>query len=160
MLFPTHLLAGALCGRASRLPPGWAVLGAALPDLLDKPLGTLGVTELYHSVGHSLLFALAVVPLVLFGRAGAAVALGWVSHLALDALHVVLNGRPTDALFLGWPLVVPPSPPKIPPGEFFYHYLGSPSFLLEALLWGAVLFALLTERGRGWLLRGLGTPET
>ena len=62
MLFPTHLAAAALAGRWVRLSPVWLAVGAALPDLVDKPLGTLGVTELFHSVGHSLLFA---VPLLL-----------------------------------------------------------------------------------------------
>lgn len=146
MLFPTHLLAGALLGRATRLPVLPAVVGAALPDLVDKPLGALGVTTLYHSVGHSALLLPVAVVVALTGRRGLALAAGWAAHLGLDALHVVLNGRASDALFLGWPLVVPPSPPKIPPGSFFLFYAGSPAFVLELLLWAGVLAALARRR--------------
>lgn len=150
MLFPTHLVAAVLLGRVSRHPVVWLVAGAALPDVVDKPLGSLGVVELYHSVGHSgLVFAAAAVALTLLGRAGAAVAAGWASHLLLDAVHVVVNGRPTDALFLAWPLTLPPDPLGIPPGEFFWYYLWSPSFFLEVLLWAglaAVVVRRLSER--------------
>lgn len=162
MLFLTHLVVAAGIGVGSRLRAvsstagsgpqlslsiGWLVVGAALPDLIDKPLGMGGVTELYHSVGHSALVLPVLVGVALTGRRGLALAVGWGSHLFLDALHVVLNGRPSDALFLGWPVVVPPNPPAIPPGEFVWYYLGSPSFYLEVLLWLAV-GALVV-----WLLR-------
>jgi hypothetical protein len=146
VLFPTHLLAAAVLGRVRRLSPLWAVAGAALPDLVDKPLGMLGVTDLYHSVGHSLLLAPLVLLALRSGPAGTALALGWASHLALDALHVVVNGRPDDALFLLWPVVVPPSPPAIPPGAFFFHYLWSPSFVLEVGLWLGVALVVFRRR--------------
>jgi hypothetical protein len=165
VLFPTHLLAAALLGwwlqRAGSTrvvdetglwpavdetglwPLALVVAGAALPDVIDKPLASLGVVELFHSVGHSALFAVVVLPVALSGRAGRAVAVGWASHLLLDAVHVVINGRPDDALFLGWPLVVPPTPLRIPPGEFFFFYLWSPSFFLELLVWaGAAVVAV------------------
>lgn len=153
VLVPTHLVAAvgvgvvarrraalSATGTTSQLPVaiGWLLIGAALPDLIDKPLGMAGITELYHSVGHSLLVLPVVVGVGLTGQQGLSLAWGWGSHLCLDALHVVINGRPTDALFLGWPLVVPPTPPAIPPGAFVWYYLGSPSFFLEVLLWLAV----------------------
>jgi hypothetical protein len=139
MLFATHLLAAALLARLRRLPTSWAVVGAAVPDVVDKPLAMLGVTDLFHSVGHSLLVALLVPVAVRYGPAGVAAALGWASHVALDALHVVVNGRPDDALFLFWPVVVPPTPLDVPPGSFFFYYLGTPSFFLEVGLWLAVV---------------------
>ena len=152
MLFPTHLVAAVglgvgyrLRGRSSSptasqptLTVWWLVVGAALPDLIDKPLGMTGVTELFHSVGHSALMLPVLGVAALVSRRGLALAVGWGSHLVLDALHVGINGRPSDALFLGWPLVVPPTPPAIPPGEFVWVYLGSPSFYFEVLLWLAV----------------------
>lgn len=155
VLFPTHLVAAVGLGVGARLVArpwsassatapqpvlsiGWLGVGAALPDLIDKPLGMAGVTELFHSIGHSAALLPAAIVFGLASRRGVAVAVGWGSHLLLDAVHVVVNGRPTDALFLGWPAVVPPDPPAIPPGEFVWVYLGSPSFSLEVLLWLAV----------------------
>lgn len=135
MLFPTHLVAAALLSRVSTLSPLWLVAGAALPDAVDKPLGLLGVTALFHSIGHSGLLVLLVLPLALWSRAGLATAVGWASHLALDTLHVVVNGRPADAAFLLWPVVTRSDPLAIPPGSFFWYYLGSRSFYLEVAIW-------------------------
>ncbi|WP_049898204.1 hypothetical protein [Halococcus agarilyticus] len=146
MLFPTHLLVAAVVGHESRLSSVWLVVGAAIPDVVDKPLGLLGIADLYHSVGHTALGAPLFVLLALSSRAGLAVAVGWGSHLLLDALHVVLNGRPGDALFLGWPLTVPPDPLGIPPGEFLLFYLWTPSFLVESALWGALALVLVKRR--------------
>jgi len=163
VLFATHLLVAAgigwLSGRprvrrrlaggsrgsaAGALSTGWLVAGAALPDVVDKPLGALGVVDVYQSVGHSaLLVPLAVAAAAASHRCGLAIAVGWGSHLALDALHVTLNGRAGDALFLVWPVLERPDPLAIPPGEFALFYLGSPSFFLEVALWlAAVLLAL------------------
>lgn len=146
MLFLTHLVAAVLLHRATRLSPRWLVVGAALPDVIDKPLGLLGVVDLYHSVGHSGLLAVLLVPVALSGRIGLAVAVGWASHLLLDALHVVVNGRAGDALFLGWPLTVPSDPLAIPPGSFVWYYLGTPSFYLGALLWVVLAAVVVAER--------------
>ena len=156
MLFPTHLAVAAVAGRWTRLSPVLLVVGAALPDLVDKPLGSLGVTALFHSVGHSLLFVLVVGPLALLGRAGVAVALGWASHLLLDVVHVVVNGRPADAVFLAWPVLTPEAPLALPPGAFFYYYLWTPSFFLELALWAVVLAVAGRERRplRRYLRRG------
>lgn len=150
MLFATHLLAAGLLARRVRTSIGWAVVGAALPDLVDKPLASLGVVELFHSVGHSALLAVVMLPVAFLGRAGLAAALGWASHLLLDAFHVVINGRAGDALFLVWPFAVPPTPLAIPPGDFFFYYLWSPSFFVEVAIWtGAVALAVRAVRGRG-----------
>jgi hypothetical protein len=135
VLFVTHLVVAALLGRWSRLAPLWLVVGATIPDAVDKPLAMAGVVDLYHTVGHTALLLPLAVVVAVTGRTGLAVAVGWGSHLFLDALHIVINGRPSDALFLGWPLVVPPTPLAIPPGEFMFYYLWSPSFFLECLIW-------------------------
>lgn len=147
MLFATHLLVAAVVARARGLPVLAAVLGAALPDLVDKPLASLGVVELFHTVGHTALLAPFAVAVALTGRRGLAAAVGWALHLFADAFHVVLNGRPTDALFLFWPLAVPPTPLALPPAEFLWYYLWSPSFFVEGALWLAA-FGLAVERLR------------
>jgi len=161
VLFATHLLVAAGLGWLSghpRLrrysgdsPPlsvWWLVAGAALPDVVDKPLGALGVFDVYQSVGHSaLLVPLAVVVTVAARhRHGLAVAIGWGSHLALDALHMVANGRAGDAAFLAWPLLTRSDPLAIPPGEFALFYVGTPSFFLEAALWLAAVAVALRSR--------------
>jgi len=155
VLFATHLAAAAVLAERSRLAPWPLVAGAALPDLVDKPLASLGVVDLFHSVGHSALLAVVLVPAALVGRRGLALAVGWASHLALDALHVVVNGRPTDALSLGWPLVVPPDPLALPPGEFVLFYLWSPAFFLEFVVWAALVAVLVDAGGLpAWLTPG------
>jgi hypothetical protein len=153
VLFPTHLAAAVLLARRLRLTPAWLVVGAAAPDVLDKPLAMVGATDLFHSVGHSLLLTVLVVPVMLAGRSGLAVGVGWASHLLLDAVHVVVNGRPSDALFLLWPAVVPPDPLAIPPGSFVWYYLGSPSFYVEILVWVAVA-VVVSRHGPRALARG------
>lgn len=135
MLFPTHLLVAALIGRPSRLSTPWLVAGAAFPDVIDKPLAMVELVALYHSVGHSVLLVGVAVPIALYSRAGLAAAIGWGSHLFLDALHVVVNGREADVLSLAWPVAAPPEPLAISPGSFVFHYVGSLSFVLEAALW-------------------------
>ncbi|RJT07136.1 metal-dependent hydrolase [Halococcus sp. IIIV-5B] len=149
MLFVTHLAAAALLGRFTRLPAVWVVVGAALPDVVDKPLAWLGLVEPFHSIAHTALLLPVACLIALSSRRGAAVALGWGSHLALDALHIVLNGRPDDALFLGWPVVSPTDPLGIPPGEFFIYYLWTPSFFLEAAFWTALIVWVIYSHRTG-----------
>ncbi|MFB6300759.1 MAG: metal-dependent hydrolase [Halobacteriales archaeon] len=149
MLFATHLVAAVLLGRWSRLSPIWLVIGAAIPDVVDKPLAMLGVTELYHSIGHSGLLIIVAIPVALAGRTGRTIVIGWVSHLLLDAFHIVINGRPGDALFLVWPLAMPTDPLRLPPGEFFWYYLWTPSFVIELLIWGVLVATLLRDRRAG-----------
>jgi len=150
MLFATHLVAAAALAQWSRRSMPLYVAGAALPDLVDKPLASMGVVDPFHTVGHSALVLLVLAPLASHDRRARAVAVGWASHLALDAAHVVINGRPLDALFLVWPLAVPPDPLAIPPGEFLYYYLWSPSFFVEFGLWFAALVVLAPRLAAGW----------
>ena len=155
MLFATHLLVAALLGRVSRSSPLWLVVGTAVPDVVDKPLAMVGVTSLYHSIGHSALLVVVALPLALSGRIGLSVAAGWALHLLLDTIHVIVNGRPGDAVFLLWPVVTPTDPLALPPGSFFMYYLWSPSFFLEVALWltaGGLLIRHIIRGGRASLL--------
>lgn len=164
MLFPTHLVAAYLIGRRWELPTLPIVAGAALPDLIDKPLASVGVVDLYHTVGHSLV-ALAVLGAVVLlaerwfaPRGGARTAIGhrhwlalwvgWVSHLALDALQMVVNGRPDDVRFLLWPFVHHVPAVQLPPLAFASYYVGTPTFFLEIGIWVAFLAVLWRGRRR------------
>jgi len=92
-----------------------------------------------------MLFILVVGPLALLDRRGTAVLVGWLSHLLLDSVHVVVNVRPEHLTFLGWP-VLHANSLGLPPGEFVFHYLWSPSFLLEVGIWCVVGYLTLTQR--------------
>lgn len=143
MLYPTHLVAAYLLAVALRLPVVPVVLGAALPDLVDKPLGMAGVTDRYHTVTHSLGGLAVPGVLAVRGRAWVAMAVGWGSHLALDALHMLINGRPGDTQFLLWPVVDHESTLQLPPLEFARFYIGTRSSLVELGIWGAALAVFL-----------------
>ena len=146
MLYPTHPVAGYLLAVVLRLPVVPVVVGAALPDLVDKPLSMLGVVDRYHTVAHSV-FAL-VVPLALAARnrAWLAVAAGWASHLALDAAQMVINGRPGDTRFLLWPVIEHESQVQLPPVEFAVFYVGTRASAVELLVWVGALAALARRR--------------
>ncbi|QWC19910.1 metal-dependent hydrolase [Halorubrum sp. 2020YC2] len=150
MLFATHLLIGALVAR-NRFPVAWVVAGAALPDLVDKPLAMVGLVPTYHSVAHSALFAGVLGAGWLAARryeaatapgAVTAVGVGWVTHLVADAVHISINGRPENVVFLLWPLVRSWNSIGLGPGSFALQYLWTPSFYVEVAIWllaGALL---------------------
>lgn len=86
------------------------VAGTLLPDLVDKPLyyglvaatgrraAELGLVSGTRTFGHTLLAVAAVVTIGLIARrraAGAAVALGMLTHLVLDEIGDLLGGLPT-----------------------------------------------------------------
>jgi hypothetical protein len=148
MLFPTHLVVGYLCALRWDLAPSVVVVGAALPDVIDKSVAMVGLYDLYHSAGHSAFAVLLLTPAALaLGRRAAALWMGWTAHLPLDALNMVLNGRPDDVWFLAWPLIEHTPSVSLPPVEFALSYLGTPSFYTEVLVWGA-LSAVIVERVR------------
>ncbi|WP_306057667.1 metal-dependent hydrolase [Natronococcus wangiae] len=120
-----HLAVGYLCyaGYArwergeppAAAPAEAAIVGAALPDLLDKPLWLSGVLDVGRTIGHSLLFAIPVIAAVwLVARArdrralGVAFAVGYLSHLATDVPWHLLSGDLDELGFLLWPLTPMP----------------------------------------------------
>jgi hypothetical protein len=145
MLFPTHLVAASVLGRRWDLSVPPLVAGAALPDLVDKPAATLGFVDLYQTAGHSLLLVVVGFAVVFVRRAWTPFWIGWASHLLLDAVHMLLNGRPDDVLFLAWPAIEHTPAVDLPPLEFARHYLGTPSFYAEFVVWGLLAYVLLAD---------------
>lgn len=102
--------------RYSEPPQGWPVLvvlfASQLPDLIDKPLAwQFGILPSGRSLGHSVFFgiplSLAVVGLARrYGtpELGTAFAIGYLSHLATDAVPLY-PGAPTNVGSILWPLV-------------------------------------------------------
>lgn len=126
MLPPVHLAVGYLCYaalvrlRGEGAPEGRAtlaaVLAAALPDLIDKPLAWLGVAPIGRTIGHSLLFVLPTVALAwLWARRagdrelGVAFATGALSHVVTDVPWHLLSREYHELGFLLWPIT--PMPP-------------------------------------------------
>jgi hypothetical protein len=145
MLFPTHLAAAYVLGRRWTLSIPPLVAGAALPDLTDKPAATLGVVDLYQSAGHSLALLAVGFLAIYVRREWTPFWLGWASHLLLDALHMLLNGRPSDVLFLAWPAIEHTPAVDLPPLAFAEHYLGTPSFYAEFVVWGLLVSVLMAD---------------
>jgi len=142
VLFPTHLAAAYVVGERWDLPTLPVVAGAALPDLVDKPAAMLGIVDLYQSAGHSLAVLVVGFVVVFVRRALTPLWIGWASHLILDAVHMLLNGRSQDILFLGWPAIEHVPAVDLPPVAFAVQYLGTPSFYSEFVVWGALLAVL------------------
>jgi len=95
-----------------------AVFGAALPDLVDKPLSWgLGLFPEGYSVAHSVFVAAAVLALAygLAYRTGhlsvgtaTAFAIGWGSHLVGDVLFPAVQGGRLAFARVLWPVVTLP----------------------------------------------------
>jgi hypothetical protein len=149
MLFPTHLAAAYVLGTRWNLSIPLLVAGAALPDLVDKPAAMVGVVDLYQSAGHSLLLLVVGFVAIFVRREWTPLWLGWASHLLLDALHMLLNDRPEDVLFLAWPAIEHTPAVNLPPVAFFGHYLGTPSFYAEFVVWGLLASVLVAGGEEG-----------
>ena len=156
-----------------RPPPDDAVavavlLGTQFPDLVDKPLAWwVAVLPSGHSLAHSLPVALALSGVAAglthyFGSpaVGVAYGVGYLTHLAGDALYPALLGGDVAFAFLVAPLAGGGAAPGPAPGLFemvavfwgqFVSFLGTPRGLVYlggelAVTGGAVLAWLLDGR--------------
>lgn len=123
--------------------PLWVVLGAWVPDLLDKPLGMVVLgTGAGRLVGHTLAFALAwAAAWALLRRAGArgaaarvgAVAFGVGAHLALDRVFL----HPEVLLWPAYGLGFPPGEATV--AGWVQVLLADPATYVPEVLGGAYL---------------------
>ena len=138
-----------------------AIFGAALPDLIDKPLDTLGVVAVGRTIGHSLLFAIPLVVLVyvLFRRRdqvvlGVAFAIGYLSHIAADVPWHLFWGDFHELGFLLWPLTPMPEYAAVKP-------LGTIAGTTVTTMWleavilviGVAIWIRDGAPGVGWIIR-------
>lgn len=85
------------------MPLAAVLVGTAVPDLIDKPLGAVTPLAL-QSVGHSLVGVAVVALLVARTRLPWGVLFGWVGHLAADVVQLTANARGDHATrVLSWP---------------------------------------------------------
>ena len=146
--------------RTGESPDGWNVvalaIGTQFPDLVDKPLAWwLGVLPGGRTLAHSLLVAVPLVVLVAAlarrydaGPRATAFAVGYLSHLAGDALVPALVGSPRELAFLLWPAtptVVYDDPPLL--ADLSLTRAAVADFLAATLAPGglAAVVALLTS---------------
>ena len=145
MLFPTHLIGGYVSSRLFKQPVVLVVLGAALPDIIDKPLGILEVANYYHSVGHSIFTVLLLILVGIKFRQLIPIALGWTIHILQDALHILVNRGLENISFMFYPLLFPDKP-EITNGSvnfvsnFLSNYLWSIGFYTEFIFWILALY--------------------
>ena len=134
------------------LPALALAIGSQFPDLLDKPLAwTFGVLPGGRTLGHSLLFAAFLIPVVYaialrFDRLEVATAfvIGHLSHLLADIPPSVLTGDLSGTEFLLWQILEAPSEEPVGgilDAVFTYHTMGAYEwvqlglFLLGAVVW-------------------------
>jgi membrane-bound metal-dependent hydrolase YbcI (DUF457 family) len=145
--------------RDRRAPDGFAAIalafGTQFPDLVDKPLAwSLGVLPNGRSLTHSLLTAVLLVAVVEFvarrrgdGPIATAFAIGYLSHLAGDALYPALSGNLYALSFLAYPLAPPIEYETAPSFAAHLQHLSLNSLLTFEFALGFGVFAL-------WLLDG------
>lgn len=136
------------------------MLGAILPDFLDKPIGTIAFRDEYQSgriYGHTLLFSLILIlgiQVFLRGRTARrwfVLPIGCLLHLGLDAMW-------NEPITLFWPLFGTDFPATIDRGywlEIFLRPFKEPVYALQESFGLAVLvyFALafgLNRKDRLW----------
>lgn len=125
--------------RDPKVDVRFLVLGALLPNLIDKPLGTIFAPDFFGAdrlVGHSLLFATLLMVVTLLAtrrgrrrRALMAVAIG-------SFLHLVLDGMWTSTETFLWPLFGTNFEPGMQP--FWSAELFTPLAIVQEL--GAALY--------------------
>lgn len=158
MLFGTHLIGGYIAARASKMSLALVILGAALPDVIDKPLGILEIAPHYHSIGHSLFTILLLLLVAVKFRYILPVIIGWSVHIFQDALHIFINRGIEKTTFVFYPVMFPDKP-EITDGSvgfianFWSNYLWTTGFYVEFIFWGVGLYLMYRQREqiRNWI---------
>ena len=93
-------------------------LGALLPDLIDKPLGTMLFPGAFNDsgqvIGHTLLFSLVLMSVVLLVTRRGRVRRRWMALAVGSLLHLVLDAMWTVQETFLWPAFGWDFPPGVP----------------------------------------------
>lgn len=94
--------------RDPRMDLRFVILGALLPDLIDKPVGTIlfaGTFETSRIYGHTLLFPLVILTVVmLITDRGASARKSWLGVPIGVLIHLIVDGVWLDPVTFWWPL--------------------------------------------------------
>lgn len=142
----------------TRVDYRFAVLGAILPDLIDKPLGRIIFREYFESgriIGHSLLFNVTLLCVFFFMRGRMKRKLVLVPIGAL--LHLAQDGMWSNPEVFWWPLFGTEFPRS--PYDGLLAFIRMPDTLWQeavgvaALLWLFAAHGLLSREGLKQFLR-------
>ncbi len=93
-------------------------LGALLPDLIDKPIGTLLFPAVFNSssqvIGHTLLFSMVLMAAVLLATRRGRVRRRWMALAVGSLIHLLLDAMWTVQETFFWPAFGWEFPPGIP----------------------------------------------
>ncbi|WP_423747212.1 metal-dependent hydrolase (plasmid) [Haladaptatus sp. SPP-AMP-3] len=163
-----HLAVGYLCYslwcRYRNRPPSalgavTVAVGTQFPDLIDKPLAwTFALLPTGRSLTHSVFTAGLLLAALWVGARRyekhlplGAFAIGYLSHLAMDAVKPVMNGNFGDTSFLLWPVLSQPA--YSTPKSFLAHFAEfepTPFVLLQFALAGVALVVWMFDGAPGF----------
>jgi membrane-bound metal-dependent hydrolase YbcI (DUF457 family) len=93
-------------------------LGAILPDLIDKPFGTMLFPAVFNSnsqvIGHTLLFSMVLMAVVLLATRRGRVRRRWMALAVGSLIHLLLDAMWTVEETLLWPAFGWEFPPGVP----------------------------------------------
>lgn len=144
--------------RDPKVDVRFLTVGALLPNLVDKPLGTLlrpdffGADRIY---GHTLLFSTSIMVVALVATRRGRVRRRWMAVAIGAMLHLVLDGMWTSGATLFWPVLGWAFDPGVTPywDGFVQRELVSAQTLLQEIVGLGYL-------GYVWGISGLSDPVT
>ncbi len=143
--------------RDPKVDVRFLAVGALLPDLIDKPLGTLLFREVFDEatrlIGHTLLLSLLIMAAVLLSTRRGRVRRQWMALAVGVLIHLLLDGMWTDQQTFLWPAFGWAFVPGLPDywSGLIARLVGDPWALLQEAVGLGYLFYL-------WRKAGLGDP--
>ncbi|MDQ4149744.1 MAG: metal-dependent hydrolase [Actinomycetota bacterium] len=129
------------------------LLGAILPDLIDKPIGRIFFEEEFQNgriFGHTLLFSTLLLLAIQLSLRGSAARRWFILPIA-SLIHVALDGMWNEPVTLFWPLFTTTFP-KFPEESYWWEALMRPLEHPATLVKELVGLALLVYIGAAYRL--------